>query len=396
VHKQVNHQYLIPTLSKALDILELIQRASEPLTPEMVHRQTKVSRATVYRVLKTFLHRGYVTQAADGTYRMTMRPNNITIGYTVEGSDQSFSAEVVRSLRTALDPVGFELVELKFQDESPTALERTEAYIKQHINLILECGVSPALALVIGRLAASLHVPLISVDQPHPNAIYLGVDNYRVGNEAGHALADHALINWSGAVDHVVGLDSQGAGLSVQSRITGAFDAIREKLPDVSESQFVKLNCHGKRDGALHSMLAFLNTFPEARHILVATTTDTSAMGAIEATKRLRRQRHVVIVGQNCTQDALKELKDASSPLIASVSHELGRYGPRLVRLGMGLLKGQGVAGYNYMPHSIVWKGAAALSGAGSDGLVNGAPSVRRPWGEKAEPSSLLQHNQIM
>ena len=58
--------YLIPVLSKALDILELLQAENQPMTLEAIHRQTKISKTTVYRVLKTFVHRGYLSQSPDG------------------------------------------------------------------------------------------------------------------------------------------------------------------------------------------------------------------------------------------------------------------------------------------------------------------------------------------
>ncbi len=56
-------------LSKALDILELLQKENQPMTLEAIHRQTKISKTTVYRILKTLVHRGYLTQSPDGLYR---------------------------------------------------------------------------------------------------------------------------------------------------------------------------------------------------------------------------------------------------------------------------------------------------------------------------------------
>jgi ribose transport system substrate-binding protein len=49
--------YLIPVLSKALDILELLQAENQPMTLEAIHRQTKISKTTVYRILKTYVPR---------------------------------------------------------------------------------------------------------------------------------------------------------------------------------------------------------------------------------------------------------------------------------------------------------------------------------------------------
>jgi len=58
--------YLIPVLSKALDIFELLQSQNQSMTLDAIHRRTRISKTTVYRVLKTFMHRGYVSQGQDG------------------------------------------------------------------------------------------------------------------------------------------------------------------------------------------------------------------------------------------------------------------------------------------------------------------------------------------
>ena len=66
--------YLIPILSKALDVLELLEQTGGPITLEDVYQQTKISKTSVYRILKTLVHRGYVAQGQSGQYRLVSRP----------------------------------------------------------------------------------------------------------------------------------------------------------------------------------------------------------------------------------------------------------------------------------------------------------------------------------
>src|SRR5258705_14011129 len=80
VRKTTKRLYLIPVLSKALDILELLQAENQPRRLETIHRQTKISKTTVYRVLKTFVHRGYLSQSPDGLYRQVARPKKLRVG----------------------------------------------------------------------------------------------------------------------------------------------------------------------------------------------------------------------------------------------------------------------------------------------------------------------------
>src|ERR1700746_346728 len=91
VRKKTKSLYLIPGLSKALDILELLQAENQPLTLEAIHRQTRISKTTVYRVLKTFVHRGYLSQSPDGLYRQVTRPKKLRFGFGCQSVDMAFS-----------------------------------------------------------------------------------------------------------------------------------------------------------------------------------------------------------------------------------------------------------------------------------------------------------------
>jgi DNA-binding IclR family transcriptional regulator len=50
-------------LSKALDILELLQTENQPKSLEEIYQRTNISKTTVNRILKTFTHRGYLAQS---------------------------------------------------------------------------------------------------------------------------------------------------------------------------------------------------------------------------------------------------------------------------------------------------------------------------------------------
>src|ERR1700737_3761985 len=110
VRKATKRLYLIPVLSKALDILELLQAENQPLTLEAIHRQTRISKTTVYRVLKTFVHRGYLSQSPDGLYRQVTRPKKLRFGFAGQSGDMPFSVEVTERLVEAGAGGGGELL----------------------------------------------------------------------------------------------------------------------------------------------------------------------------------------------------------------------------------------------------------------------------------------------
>jgi len=354
LRKTTKRLYLIPVLSKALDILELLQIENQPMTLESIHRQTRISKTTVYRILKTFVHRGYLSQSPDGLYRQVTRPKKIRFGFGGQSSDMPFSVEVTESLKDAAAAVGVDLLILDNKYDAATALRNAEEFVKAKVDLVIEFNVEQEVAPMIGDKIAGARIPLIAIDIPHPHATYFGVDNYRVGIEAGGTLAAHAAAEWGGKVEWVLGLDLPEAGQLVQSRMTGAFEGVRTAYPEIPVECFVRMDGRGMRDRSKKLVSDFLQRHPKDKHILIAAATDTSALGAVDAVREQKRDRYVAIVGQDCIAEAMEEMKKERTPLVGSVSHQTSAYGPNLIHLGLALLKGQTVAPYNYVEHKMV------------------------------------------
>jgi ribose transport system substrate-binding protein len=62
---KISRLYLIPILSKAMDILELLETEKKPLTLEDIFQKVHISKTSVYRILKTFVHRGSLNRRTD-------------------------------------------------------------------------------------------------------------------------------------------------------------------------------------------------------------------------------------------------------------------------------------------------------------------------------------------
>jgi ribose transport system substrate-binding protein len=354
VAKTTRLLYLIPVLTKALDILELLQAEKQPMSLEAIHRQTKISKTTVYRVLKTFIHRGYLVQGPDGLYRQVTRSKKVCFGYASQSSEMPFSVQVTESLKEAAAQLGVDLMILDNRYDAQTALENAEEFVRKGVDLVIEFQVEQEIAPMIADKIAAAHIPLIAVEIPHPHATYFGVDNYRIGMAAGETLAAHAIEHWAGKVDWTIGLDLPEAGNLVQSRITGSFEGVRSLIPDLPVESFVRIDGRGVRDRSKKLISDFLQRHPKDRHILIAAATDTSALGALDAVRESKRDKHVAIVGQDAIPEALDEIRSGKSPLIGSVSHETSSYGPSLLHLGLALLRGQTVPPYNYVAHKMV------------------------------------------
>lgn len=346
--------YLIPILSKGLDVLELLEQTHGPISLEDVYKKTNISKTSVYRILKTLAHRGYVAQTQDSQYRLVTRPRRLCFGFAVQSADLPFSQAVSRSVMAAAASSGIDLQLLDNRFDTETAVRNAEEFAEKRVDLVLEFQAEESVGPRVANIFKRADIPVIAIDVPHPNATYFGVDNFECGLEAGALLAQHAHRKWKGHVDWVLGVGFHEAGSFVESRITGAFEAVKQRLRNLPRERFVQIDGRGSRNPSRLAVGKFLEKNPESRRILIAAATDTSALGVLDAARQHGRENSIAVVGQDCIPDALEEMRSGQSALIGSISHEAETYGPRLIQLGISMLRGYAVPPYNYVRHKVV------------------------------------------
>jgi len=351
---KIKRLYLIPILSKALDVLELLEQSNAPVTLEDVYQKSEISKTSVYRILKTLVHRGYVAQAQNGTYRLVSRPRRLRFGFAAQSAEMPFSVAVAQSIVAAAAASGVELLILDNRYDPDVAIQNAEEFVEKRVDLVLEFQVEERVAPRVAHIFKKADIPLVAIDIPHPNATYFGVDNFEVGFEAGSMLAQHALRKWKGKVDWVLGVGFSEAGSFVQSRISGAFDGIRARLPELAPDRFIQLDGRGMRQPSQLAISDVLRGRRKGERFLVAAATDSSALGVLDAIRAAGREQDFAVVGQDCIPEAIEEMRSSKSALVGSISHEVETYGPRLIQLGIALLRGYTVPPYNYVRHKVV------------------------------------------
>jgi ribose transport system substrate-binding protein len=352
---KIKRLYLIPILSKALDVIEQLEQDHAPVTLEDVYQKTQISKTSVYRILKTLVHRGYVAQSQDGQYRLVSRPRRLRFGFATLSGDMPFPVAVTQSVVAAAAASGVELIVLDNRYDPDIAIQNAEELVAQQVDLVLEYQVEEAVAPRVAHIFKKAGIPLVAIDIPHPNATYFGVDNFESGYEAGALLAQHALVKWKEKVDWVLGVGFAEAGSFVQSRIYGAFDGIRERISSISPERYVQIEGRGMREPSQLAMAKFLTGHHrKGERILIATATDSSALGILDAARQQGIEADIAIASQDCIPEVLDEMRSGKSAIIGSVSHEVEHYGPRLIQLGISLMRGYTVPPYNYVRHRVV------------------------------------------
>lgn len=86
--------YVVPVLCKSLDVLEILQKHERPMSLQAMYKRTHISKTTIYRILKTFVHRGYLAQSQNGLYSVVTRPRKVRFGFGKQSSEMPFSEAV--------------------------------------------------------------------------------------------------------------------------------------------------------------------------------------------------------------------------------------------------------------------------------------------------------------
>jgi len=381
---KAKRSYLIPILSKALDLLELLERSKGTLSLEDVFKETHIPRTSAFRILKTFVQRGYVANAEHGRYELVPRQRRLRFGIAVQSPEMPFSVAVTESVTQAAAAAGVELLLLDNRYDPDIAILNAEELVANGVDLAIEFQFSDRAAPRVAGIFKKANIPLVAVDVPHPNATYFGVDNPDAGYDAGSLLAQYALSKWNGKIDRVLGVGYSEAGTYVDSRITGAFDGISDRLPNFPADCFTRLEGRGMRQSSRLAVADFLRGQRKGQHILVAAATDSSALGVLDAVRHAGREQDFAIAGQECIPEVLDEMRNRKSAIIGSVSHEAGSYGPRLIQLGIALLRGYSVPPYNYVRHQVITQETLEAASAGERvaELGNPVPVQIAPHGQ--------------
>src|SRR6202042_718309 len=112
---------------------------------------------------------------------------------------------------------------------------------------------------------------------------YFGADNYKAGRIAGRHLARWTATNWAGGPEQILFLGVDAAGPTLNGRLAGVADGLREDAPETQRLPIVHYDTKG---GQFDSTLDIVRKHLRRRKVkraLVAAVNDTSALAALQA-----------------------------------------------------------------------------------------------------------------
>lgn len=377
-------QYLCEAVLRACDVLDSFRTDGELLRLSTVAGRAGLSRPTALRLLYTLERRGLVERVGKYEYRLGIRPlkkRAYRIGYGSHSAEFAFSREVAQSISAAAGQEGVELLVLDNRYSAKTAIRNVELFVRERVDLVVEFQADEHYAApVISSKLMEANIPLIAVEIPHPGAVYYGANNYHAGLIGGRYLGKWAKQHWQGEVDEVLLLELRMSGPLPGARLTGTLVGIREVLPDVGDSQIVRLNGNGKFGDSLEVVRKHIRR-SRARKVLIGAINDPSAIGALRAFEESGRAERCAVVGQNASVEARVELRQPGSRLIASVGYFPERYGFGIIPLVLDVLRRKSVPPAVFVQHQLIthdtvnhhYPNDALLSAADLDATLYGA-----------------------
>lgn len=348
-------RYRVATLEKGLQILELLERASKPLSIQEIARATAIQRVAVFRLLCTLERGGYVQRLESKKYRSTMRRRRILIGYCAPLTGSSFRRALAASIQRAARDSNVDLLAIdNREDDSQEGLRSAQVLVDARVDLAMVFEPLQSIGVVVADRFFRAGIPFISIEVPLPGGVYFGANNYQAGKLAGEVLAGFAAEHWKGRFDRVLLVESSAVGGNVQARLTGVLVGLREKLGAVDESKVVHLDGRSHFETSREVVGTLLAGLPKGAHLLISGFNDQTALGALQAVRAAQRERDVAIVGQNACEEGREEIRNPASRFIASIAYFPERYGSRLIRLSQSILNREPVPPAVYTEHVVL------------------------------------------
>jgi len=346
-------RYTLESVSRACEILQLFESDHQTLSLTEVVTRTGLERTICFRLLRTLEERGLLRRGERRRYASNVRilsGRRFRIGYAAQNRSW-FCNSLAQGLRWAAAEWPIDIIEVENRYSAKAALRNAEQLIGQHIDLAIEFQTYERIASQLARIFAKAGVPLIAVDIPHPNAVFLGVDNQRAGVVAGRALLKAAQRQWGAECDEILFLGLEIAGSLPQLRLSSAQKIMCKSLG--RDYALIHLDSRGEFMRSFELTRRHLQQVPRRRTLLMGIN-DEVVLGALRAFEEAGRSNLCLAVSHGGSPEARRELRLPHSRLVASVAFFPERYGENLVHLALDILNKKPTPPAVYMPVQVL------------------------------------------
>jgi ribose transport system substrate-binding protein len=348
-NKKLPESHTLEGVSRACKILRLFEDDRQAFSLTEVVKRTELERTVCFRLLRTLEEQGLLRRSDHRKYTSNVRilsGKRFRIGYASQTND-SFCSALAQGLRWAAASRPVDLIEVENRYSIKVALKNAEHLVKSGVDLAIEFQTYERIGTKVAQFFENAKIPLIALEIPHPNAVFLGVDNQRAGAVAGKALLKAAQAHWDGACDEMLVLDLEIAGSLPHLRLTSAQNVLRNGLP--KNRILTHLDSRGEFVRSFELTRRHLQLVPK-RRTLITGINDYAVLGALRAFEEAGRSNLCFAASYGGGPEARRELRLPNSRLIAAVAFFPEKYGESLLLLAFDILNKRTTPPAVYMP----------------------------------------------
>jgi ribose transport system substrate-binding protein len=344
-------QYLVGAFVQACKVMRAFRKPGEQLLLSDIVARTGLQKGTVYRLLYTLHHEGFLEKAPHNYYRLRIslpRNGKIRLGYSANERD-GFTHVVTESMLSAAEKSNIEIVCLNNKASAGVALENADLLVAEHVDLAIVFFGDHSVADALSTRFLSANIPMIAIDVPYPGATYFGANNYKAGLIAGRHLGQWVRAHWKELKPTFLLIGYTRAGTLPQSRVRGMQAGIRETWKEWEQFHIVELDSIGDFASGYETVRDYLSKTSND-YTAIGAVNDPSALGALKALEEAGTSDRCVAMGHNAELEMRTELRRPGTRVIGSVAYFPEKYGEGIVQLARKILKG------SHVPPAVVTK----------------------------------------
>lgn len=341
--------YTLDGVSRACKILRAFEDDREGLSLTDLTRRVGLERTVCFRLLRTLEEQDLLRRNDRGKYASNCRilsGKRFRIGYASQTND-SFCSALAQGLRWAAESKPIDLIEVENRFSIKTALNNAESLVARQVDLAIEFQTYERIGPKVAHTFEAAQIPLIAVEIPHPNAVFLGVDNQHAGVVAGRALLKASQKQWNGECGEMLVLDQEMAGSLPQLRLSSAQKVLYSGLRNGSVP--THLDSRGEFVRSFELTRRHLQAVPK-RRTLVTGINDYAVLGALRAFEEAGRSDLCLAVSFGGGPEARRELRIQTTRLVGAVAFFPEKYGESLLLLALDILHKRTTPPAVYMP----------------------------------------------
>jgi ribose transport system substrate-binding protein len=279
-------------------------------------------------------------------------PEGTVIGFAEGLAAIPFSNEINRGIYRLGEELGFEVAYCDNNFDAQLAITCAETIAEQDPAFVVESNWQAGSAEAVMAIFDAAGIPVVSIDVAHPNAVFLGADNWVSGFIGGEAAGQWA--SDLGRCDDtwlLLGVNP-GEGEAPNQRTQGFADGVQTICGAIPEERIDRfLNDAQDSEQSLRIATDWLTAHPQAEFVLSATIDDARSDGVARALAQSGREGAAVGIGCDTIGIEATRIPVEENNFLGCVAYFPEKYPDYAISIAADVLAGEAVPNEVHLAH---------------------------------------------